>query len=412
MVQANNKEELNRYWDGLGIITGSLRQAAPFIRLCLETGDVPCLIGEAGTGKTQIFAQVAKEMGAKVYYMFLAHKQPEDLGIPMPNADKTAYRYLCEESLVEMLSDPTPTVLVLDEWNRGERPVMNAAFTMMEQRRFGSIDLPPHIYIGAAMNPSEGNYLVNEAEKDPAFRRRLCFFGVRVDEAVWLAYAKGPGDFHPYVVDFIQRQPHLLMDAQSRESGKVYANPAAWEKISNTLKHLDKVGKSIDEMADVLRYKFAGHVGIGTAERFLAYLKENATAVNPMDVLTRYESVRGLVASLVKRSNFSALDEIITSVVVTAVAHELPPQDIGLNLLTFCQDLPEDKARAVLSKLVTQGNAADKSDYVRKLNQYFAVQPLFKQVFMQIRGAEDRARKDEKAEIAEKVKTVEKVPTW
>ena len=181
MAQVEKLEkDLNKYWEKMGILTGSLNDVAKLIKLSFETQHVICLIGEAGIGKTQIFKQIAEDLGYRVLFYYLAHLEREDIGgIPMPSEDKSSYRFLCEDSIREIIDSDKPTILVLDEWNRGEKPVMNAAFTLMEQRRFGSHVLPDHVFIAAAMNPSEGSYLVNEAEKDPAFRRRLCFVGDR-----------------------------------------------------------------------------------------------------------------------------------------------------------------------------------------------------------------------------------------
>ena len=228
-------QTINEFWKSLGILTATLRTARQVIELCFRSGHVPCLIGEAGIGKTAIYKQITDDLSWNILYYYLAHLEPEDiLGVPVPNKDKSSYQFFVEKHIYEIINSKKPTVLVFDEWNRGDKAVMNAAFTVMEQRRFGSIELPPHVHVAAAMNPSEGTYLVNEAEKDPAFRRRLCFIGVRVDQNVFLEYARGRGEFHPSVCDFIERQgERALLDIPSRDAGKVYACPASYEKADS-----------------------------------------------------------------------------------------------------------------------------------------------------------------------------------
>ena len=298
----DKKEIINPFWEHLGIMQCSLKEAKKVAKLCFDCGHVPVFIAEAGVGKSQAARQIAEELKWKPVFKFLAHLEPEDLGgIPYPDKEGKTYRFLCEETIRDVILDDQPTLLVLDEWNRGEKSVMNAAFTLMEDRMFGSHHLPDHVKIMACMNPSEGNYLVNEAEKDPAFRRRLCFIGVRTDAAIWLEYATGPGDFHPLVTGYIQASQNSLTDVNARESGKIYANPASWEKVSQTLQTMENQKKDMLDNETTLRFKLGGHIGSGMAEQFLQWAKENSTLVNPEDILKGYKKVRSRVMQLVKK---------------------------------------------------------------------------------------------------------------
>lgn len=393
-----NKEEkkkqdqiVNPFWEHMGIMQCSLKEAKKVAKLCFACGHVPVFIAEAGVGKSQGARQIADELTWKSVFKFLAHLESEDLGgIPYPDKEGTTYRFLCEESIRNVILDDKPTLLILDEWNRGEKSVMNAAFTLMEDRMFGSHHLPDHVKIMACMNPSEGNYLVNEAEKDPAFRRRLCFIGIRTDPAIWLEYATGPGDFHPLVTGYIQVSQNSLTDVNARESGKIYANPASWEKISQTLQHMEKAGMDLLENETTLRFKLGGHIGSGMAEQFLQWAKENSTLINPEEVLHQYKKVRKRVTQLVKKGRNDSLSEVSESVALTLITQEIDPAKIAKNLGTFAGDLPEDMSMSFFQKLAKHSQTLSKPEYFVKLSAALSKIDEFRNALAAIHRSQDK----------------------
>lgn len=399
--QEEKKEQVvNPFWEHLGIIQCSLKEMKKVAKMCFACGHVPVAIAEAGVGKSQAARQIAEELGWNPVFKFLAHLEPEDLGgIPYPDKEGKTYRFLCEESIRDVILSEQPTLLVLDEWNRGEKSVMNAAFTLMEDRMFGSHHLPDHVKIMACMNPSEGNYLVNEAEKDPAFRRRLCFIGVRTDPAIWLEYATGAADFHPLVTGYIQVSQNSLTDINARESGKIYSNPASWEKVSQTLRHLENEGLDMWENETTLRFKLGGHIGAGMAEQFLQWAKENSTLINPEEILHRYKKVRKRVTQLVKKGRNDALSEVSESVALTLITQELDPSKIAKNLGIFAGDLPEDMSMSFFQKLAKHSQTLSKPEYFVKLSASLSKIDEFRNALAAIHRSqdkvEDEANKDD-----------------
>ena len=377
-MSAKNKNaesvQENLYYENLGLTTCSIRNAKSIVKLCFECGDVPVLISEAGVGKSQAARQIAKEINHNVIFKFLAHCEPEDIGgIPYPDSDGSSYKFLCEEEIQKMILSGEPTVLVMDEWNRGEKQVMNAAFTMMEDRMYGSHKLPDNTKIMACMNPSEGAYLVNEAEKDPAFRRRLCFIAVRPDITSFMEYARNEGKFHPLVIGFLQHCPDMLMDTKSREAGKIYASPASWEKISRTMYVVEKNHPNIWDIETTLRMKVAGHIGTGLADEFFTWGKNNFKLVKPEDVLNNYGKVRDRVLAMTDTSDGKALDSDLLSILYKGVATllintEPPPSKVAPNLGLFAVDLPNDMSGAFLQSISQLAKELDKLKYLVSLN--------------------------------------------
>lgn len=372
-MTSKKKDQLtNNFWEKLGIPTCTLNEAKEVIDLAFQTGHVVCLVGEAGIGKTQLTRQIAVEKDWHYHAFFAAHVEREDLtGIPYPDANGDAYKFLVEKNIWGIINNCKPTLLVFDEWNRGDKAVMNAIFTVMEDRRFGSQLLPDHIHILACMNPSEGAYLVNEAEKDPAFRRRLCFVAVQTNETIWLQYAMGPGKFHVAVTDFIKNKPHLLNDTQTREAGKMYANPASWEKVSETCYALEKAGKEItdEKLRRLMHLKISGHVGIGSSTEFMAFVENAFTHIAPKKVLYSYPSVRETVKTWAKDADNSKLLELCGGVALVLIseiprnesdtaAHATWVQSVCNNLAMFTSDLPVEMLRALFSKIGTRQSEA------------------------------------------------------
>lgn len=367
MSDKEKAELVNAFWDRLGVPTCTLNEAESVIDLAFECDHVVCLVGEAGIGKTQLSKQYAQKKGWEYLAFYAAHVEREDIiGVPFPVENGDMYKFLTEENIHRVINSGKDTLVVFDEWNRGDKAVMNAIFTVMEERRFGSQVLPKHIHILACMNPSEGSYLVNEAEKDPAFRRRLCFVAVQANEAVWLQYAQGPGKFHPVVTDFIKAKPVLLNDTRTREAGKIYANPAGWEKVSDTCKVLERMNLKFNDpvVRRMLQLKCSGHIGIGATTDFTHYLEEDYMVLSPKQVLFEYKTIQSKVKKQVKEGKNGPLLELCDSVALTLMTDRPPVKDICGNLATFINDLPVDVVRALMSKINGHSTSAGPADAI------------------------------------------------
>lgn len=372
----------------LGVPLCTPRMAIDAAVLCLKCGHghIPTFIAEAGIGKSQMTRQIADILKLFPMFFFLAHQEREDMvGIPYPDDTRKSYTFLCEDTIRRLVDSNQPTLLVLDEWNRGEKPVMSAAFTMMEDRRFGSLKLPDNVYIMACMNPSAGNYLVNEAEKDPAFRRRLCFIAIRPDVGSWLEHAE-KSKFHPSVIELIRNSPKALLDAESREAGKVYANPAAWEKVSQTIYAMEAAGMNptSPEIAPVLRTKLAGHIGIAMSDTYVKFFQDLLTLINPHDIIFRYDTVGKVRVKRMldkEKRDGGELSNVCQSVAVTLISQRPPAKDVAGNLAQFAADLPRDMVRSFMKTLMDEAESANDKPYLSDLAMEFTKYEAFKQAY-------------------------------
>ena len=251
------------------------------VRACFAVGEVPGILGKAGIGKTAVVGQLAKEMtketGIEHGYISiqLQHLEKEDLaGFPFPDPEDGG-------SVVMRLLKRLPRegkceergILFLDEFNRADKSVTNAAFPLMEEGRIGDWQLPKGWHVVIAGNISDDQYSVNEAEKDPAIRRRICWVGMVCNSRQWLQYAKTVG-MHRSVIEFIQSNPDALYDDDAHRIGAIGASPASWEKVSKSLLVLHEGDK-------LSTTKIAGNVGLPVALSFCKFHEEIANKPPP-----------------------------------------------------------------------------------------------------------------------------------
>lgn len=359
--------------DRLGISTCTVREAKDFIRLCIQTGDTACLVGGTGIGKTQMVHQVAKEMDAFLLTLFLAHREREDIiGIPFPNDDGRTYRFMAEEAIAKALEHDGLLIILLDEFNRADKPVLNSTFPMIEDRVFGSLKLHDKTSIITCMNPSEEGYLVNGAENDHAFRRRMSFINVVADHATWVEYATNEGEFDKDVVAFIRANPYFLDDANGRMAGKVSACPASWEKVSRTFTTLKKAGHTREDIARMqnVRMKTAGHVGVPAMVQCMDYvMRSDEDRIYPEDFLTHKsaDALRRLKLMAGAGKN-DIIAEIIRGVALIIIT-TTPSVDLVVEKLAkMYQVLPVDMVRSLNTEMSKQAHTVGKSDYFKKLS--------------------------------------------
>ena len=408
-----NDEQEEKFYTKLGIPVATINDAKAVIDANAHTQLVTCLIGDAGIGKTHLVRQVAARRKTKkpftwhgkewvdevpVIVWYLAHWQAEDTGVPYPSRAKRnellreselfmkmlsilppeerytklrreslehaitiaehvlqsgspledgTFEFLIEKSLKDL---PPEAILFLDEWNRADKAVIKSFFTLLEDRELHGIKIiPPGVQIVAAMNPSDGAYSVNEAEKDHAFRRRMAFLAIVVNSGAWLKYAAGV--FHPLVVEFIRASPDDLYDFRLRNAGKTFPCPATWEKVSQVLQAAEKNKTPL--ISPGVTLSIQGFIGEGTGARFKNYVLDNETLVSPSEVLQEYSThsgkLRKRIKHLVQHARNDVLGEVIGAVAITLFSEQPPVKDVSPNLALFLDDLPPEIATTFIT---------------------------------------------------------------
>jgi len=272
------------------------------IRLCRRSGITSFTWGHRGVGKSQSHAQVAKEDGIGFIDMRLSQCEASDLrGLPKAENGLTVYLPPADLPQGHAETDKCPAcdpkfdakktpirqrnfckgILFLDELNRAEDDVLQAAFQLVLDRAVGDYQLPIGWSVHAAGNYSEG-YQVNRFQ-DPAFINRFCHFDLSTtgDAALtdWVNYMTGKtGD--NTIIQFCSFDPTRLDGAVKGERGfTVTPSRRSWEMVSRVLKVLeDKDGKDLEDVKlDVL----TGLLGMEIATQFANF----TCSITPQDIL-------------------------------------------------------------------------------------------------------------------------------
>lgn len=166
------------------------------------------LEGPTGIGKSQIVVEFAARAGIDAIVLDLSLLEPPDLvGLPTIRDGRTHYASPAE------LPTSGRGVLILEELNRAEVPVMQPALQLLSARRLHAYELPPGWFCVASVNPEDGDYQVNRL--DPALRARFLQLSVCADRDEWLRWATSR-DVHPAVLDAVRDHADAFDDTPPR----------------------------------------------------------------------------------------------------------------------------------------------------------------------------------------------------
>jgi AAA domain (dynein-related subfamily) len=166
------------------------------------------LEGSTGIGKSQIVSEFAKARGLGFVVLDLSLLEPPDLiGLPVMEGGRTHYACPAE------LPRDGCGVLMLEELNRAEIPVMQPALQLLSARRLHAYELPEGWTCVAAINPEDGDYQVNRL--DPALRARFLQLSVYADRDTWLGWAART-NVHPVITRLATDHPDIFDQAPPR----------------------------------------------------------------------------------------------------------------------------------------------------------------------------------------------------
>ena len=388
-VDSKNPTDAAPPWEALGITTlpiGNVHVALDILWE-METRITACLVGDTGIGKTPIVSQWAEQKGFYLRAFNFGHMSAEETSMSMFNEDATEFDFV-KAAWMRKLNEEAEArggaILFLDEWNRGDKAMVNKLFTLCDERRIHDHYLHPNVLVVAAMNPSNGQHLVNEAERDPAIRKRLCFMYMTPDHASWCAHAE-EAKYHPMVVGLVKAVPTLFYDQQARDAGKVFTCPANWEKASGIVTSAEKQ-KRLGHGAT--RSLLAGQLGHDVAETLLEYIRDQNTVIAPVAVLEEYLTTgRQRIAKLLgadinpktdtlvfNRAQSTRMDVVTTlneGICLDIFSRKPDPSSIAENLSQYLIDLPDELFQTFLTMSARKQSmiSNDNKNYFNRLSK-------------------------------------------
>jgi hypothetical protein len=300
------------------------------ILLCREAGVTPFIWGKHGLGKSSALLQLTRLCGMGMIDMRCSQLEASDLrGLPdreitedgrpgrtfylppadLPNADSCSpacslYREggckheVCQKREAEIKAgrEKGPVcqgILFLDELNRAEDDVLQAAFQLVWDQAIGVYKVPEGWSIAVAGNYSEG-YTVNSFN-DPAFLDRFCHLDLSVGESYmndWTQYMKERcGDSADKIMQFVGfNTDHLAGKVEADRGFNVAPSPRSWELVAR----VNEACKSSKYTGQVKIDVVAGLVGRELAMQFERF----STDVLPRDVINNFDKVEAKIKKM------------------------------------------------------------------------------------------------------------------
>ena len=237
------------------------------------------LWGPPGIGKSELVADITKELGGYMIDLRLGQMEPTDIrGIPYYNKDtgKMDWAEPVDLPTAEFASQYPVVVLFLDEMNSAAPSVQSAAYQLILNRRSGKYVLPDNVVMVAAGN--------RESDKGVTYRmptplaNRFVHQEMTVDFASWQEWAVKHNE-HKDVVGYLTFAKQDLYDFDAKSASRAFATPRSWHFVSELL-------QDDDTDDDTNMNLIAGTVGEGLAVKFMAHRKIAGRMPRPEDILS------------------------------------------------------------------------------------------------------------------------------
>ncbi len=219
----------------------------------------PCYVeGPPGVGKSEMWAQIADELGIGFIDIRLAQMDPVDLrGLPKHQGELVVWGRPDFLPIVER--DGPNGIILFDELGDCGKAMQSASYQPILNGRVG-----PHIIAPGWYRCATGNSQRHRAgaqAMSSALANRFAWIEVEADVECFVEHGTKIG-VHHYVLGFIRFRPELL-HKMDEAMLKAFPTPRSWVSAA----------EYCEETADVRGRLIAGCVGPGAAGEFEAYMR-------------------------------------------------------------------------------------------------------------------------------------------
>lgn len=320
-----------------------LKKAFPLI---IQTDLTPILVGQHGTGKSQVIRQLAAANDAGMVELRLGQMEVGDLiGLAEFVRDAKGNPLSTRFIKPDYLPTSGKGIFFLDEINRATKDLHQATFQLILDKRLHQYMLPKATFdkdgnwldgwvVVAAMNPSTEDYVVTDMS-DSAYTDRFCYIKYEPTVAEWLEYASSQ-KVSSTLVSLITKQPKLL-DGKTVDFALENIHPSrrSWMELDRVVK-LTQDKEIIQEIAK-------GVIGI---EATVLYMKELENKLDTIDVEASYKDFtkfKPQLQQLLNDERHDLVNQFLTGVVELKKDKKVTKKDCD-KFRDITAMLPKDRA--------------------------------------------------------------------
>jgi len=250
--------------------------------------------GPTGIGKSQIFHQIAKNLDLPIIDRRLSQMTEGDI-IGLPELVDGVTRFAPVDWLLRACREPV--VLFLDEPNRATPEVQQCAFQLVLDRELNGHKLHPETRLYAAINQGS-EYQVNDM--GPALIRRFWTVDIEPTNEDWIRWASGERGMDSIVINFIRQYPSHLRHTKAFEPGKIYPNPASWDRLEKSLVYAGMSPEDVcgESTPPGFYATCLGFVGPEASLSFVDFVKNHDSQISAEDILDKWEKKKKKVMKL------------------------------------------------------------------------------------------------------------------
>ena len=339
----------------------SPKELIDVLGLCRDS-EVPLMIwGHHGMGKSSIVRQFADNRGVQFVDFRCAQIESSDLrGFPTKRktADGTEVTSYC---IPEDLPRSGEGVLFLDEINRADDPVIQAAFQLIVERKIGTYSLPDGWQVVCACNYTEG-YHVNDL--GAAFIGRFCHVELSMSNdylVEWAEYVTRLGNpgteegdedvpesakrLHESALNVVAFLGQETRNICSKRTAKLDFNiepsPRLWTAVARVLSHKHQYEKSTVDSV------IGGLIGHEIAIEF----NRASFLVKPKDVVEK--GLKDVLEDL-KKCEKTEQQGLVWSVATYTNGLKSTKKRHAVNVLDYMEYLIDNKMKDMATVLVLQ----------------------------------------------------------
>ena len=219
------------------------------------------LWGPPGAGKSDVVAEIAKDLGLELRDVRLNLLDPVDLkGFPVVKG--TGAKQQMSFVPPDFLPTKGKGILFLDEMNSAPRAVQAAAYQLILNRKIGEYELPVGWAVVAAGNRAGDRAVVNDMPS--ALANRLVHIDFEVDVDDWYNWALQHG-VSDLTRAFIKFRPALLHAFDPTANQRAFPTPRSWVFVDDIINS----GLMPDTEYELIK----GAVGEGAAAEYLSFVR-------------------------------------------------------------------------------------------------------------------------------------------